>query len=321
MIVRKVFGIVEFTKTLFCAADSLGQTVNIQLAGRTGTLTLPSLPDEWDKVEQDPIRKPLLGPPPARTWKRGESPINWGYPTSYPTGTSGVELALLEFSLAPEDADASIQEIYGAFGSWLRLFEQYVTLLTTQRTRNRVSGGDGPGWLELFFGEDSGLKYIPRSTTTKITIEMGGGDEFLHLKQLHEVAQFASSGFHPRLQYRMLLEAYSARRKKDYRKAIIEGAAALEVCLTARILEEFNTQGISFGEKLLQKFRMLGGRFELIRLLEISLPEKDYATLIVNPRNNVIHHATFPDKALANQVITEVEELLQLFSPQLHENI
>ena len=112
-----------------------------------------------------------------------------------------------------------------------------------------------------------------------------------------------------------------ARRNEDYRKAIIEGATALEVCLTARILEEFDTQGISFGEKLLQKFRMLGGRFELIRLIGVSLPEKDYATLVINPRNDVVHRAAFPDKALANQVITEVEELLQLFSPQLHENI
>src|SRR4030042_1841074 len=268
MTVRKVFGIVEFAETLFCAADSLGQTVHISLAKYVATLTLPSLP-EWDKNEQAPLHKPLLGPPPARTWKRGESLINWGRPTSYPTGTSEVELALLEFSLAPEDADASTQEIYAAFPPWLRLFEQYVTLLTTQYTRNRVSGGDGPAWLELLFEEDSGLKHIPRITPTSITVEMGGVDESLHIEQLREVAQLASSGLYPRLQYRMLLEAYSARRNEDYRKAIIEGATALEVCLTARILEEFDTQGISFGEKLLQKFRMLGGRFELIRLLGI----------------------------------------------------
>jgi len=316
---RKVFGIVEFAETLFCAADSLGQTVNISLAEHAGTLTLPSLP-EWDKNEQDPLHKPLLGPPPARTWKRGESPINWGRPTTYPTGTSEVKLALLEFSLALEDADVSTHEIYAVFEPWLRLFEQYVILMTTQHTRNRVSGGDGPGRLELLFGEDSGLKHIPHRTPTSITIEMGGDDESLHLEQLREAAQLASSDLNPRLQYRMLLEAYCARRNGDYRKAIIEGATALEVCLTARILEEFNTQGISFGEKLLQKFRMLGGRFELIRLIGISLPEKDYATLVINPRNDVVHRAEFPDKALANQVITEVEELLQLFSPQFHEN-
>ncbi|RJX34670.1 MAG: hypothetical protein C4531_03600 [Desulfurivibrio sp.] len=231
-----------------------------------------------------------------------------------------VELALFEFFLEPENADTITQEIYAAFDSWRRLFEQYVKLLTTQGTRNSISGGDGPGRLELLFEVDSGIKYISRSTAPILILEISGNDESLHLEQMKKAALLASKGLSPRLQYRMLLEAYSARRNEDYRKAIIEGATALEVCLTMRILEEFNTQGISFGEKLLQKFRMLGGRFELIRLLGISLPEKDYSTLIINPRNDVIHHAAFPDKALANQVIREVEELLQLFSPQLYEN-
>ena len=66
---------------------------------------------------------------------------------------------------------------------------------------------------------------------------------------------------------------------------------------------------------------MLSGRFELVRLLGIALPEKDYVTLIVNPRNDVIHRADFPSKALSNQAITEVEELLRLFSPQLNQDV
>jgi len=57
----------------------------------------------------------------------------------------------------------------------------------------------------------------------------------------------------------MLLEAYAARKNEDYRKAIIEAATALEICLTARISEEFDTLRISFGEQLLQKFRMPRG--------------------------------------------------------------
>jgi hypothetical protein len=317
---RKVFGIIEFAEALFCAADTLGQAIDISFAGYEGTLTLPSLP-EWGRDEQDPLRKPLLAPPPARTWKCGDSLINWGRPNSYPDGTSNVELALLEFSLVSENAETNAQEIYAAFGPWLRLFEQYVKLLTTQQTRTRVSGGDGPGMLKLLFDEDSGLRHIPRNISTSIIIIMGGSDESLHLEQIKEAAKLASKGFHPRLQYQMLLEAYSARRKKDYRKAIIEGATALEICLTMRIEDEFNMQGIAFGDKLLQKFRMLGGRFELIRLLGVNLPEKDYSTLVINPRNDVVHRAAFPDEALANQVIAEAEELLQLFSPQLYDTV
>lgn len=315
---NKIFGIIEFTESLYCASDSLGKTASVLLGGVEGTLTLPSLP-EWGKNEEDPLHKPLLGPLPARSWKRGETPIFWGSPTSYPTGTASVELALLEFPLKTENPDTNAQEIYAAFGAWLKLFEEYVKLITKQGTSKKVFGGDGPGHLELLSNNATNLKHISRTSPTSISIEINSDDESLHLEKFIEAAQLSSNGLQPRLQYQMLLEAYSARRNEDYRKAIIEAATALEVCLTIRIIDEFSTQGISFGEKLLKKFRMLGGRFELIRLLEIDLPEKDYMNLVINPRNEVIHRASFPDKEIANKVITEVEELLYMFSPQLHE--
>ena len=317
---RKVLGILEFTESLYCAADSLGQTADISFAGIEGKLTLPSLP-EWGGNENNPLHKPLLGPESAKTWKRGETLIHWGSPTSYPTGTSTVELALLEFNLEPDSCDTDAQKIYDTFGVWLNLFENYVKLITKQGTRNRVSGGDGLGRLELLFNDDSsGLKRISDNSPTEITIETSDIDESLHWEQFREAAQLASQLLPPRLHYRMLLESYSALKNEDYRKAIIEAATALEICLTMRIIEEFNTQSISFGEKLLQKFRMLGGRFELVRLLEIDLPDKDYVALVMNPRNDVIHRASFPDQKLANKVIKEVEELLHLFSPQLYED-
>ncbi|MCG7851323.1 MAG: hypothetical protein MIO92_02270, partial [Methanosarcinaceae archaeon] len=115
---RKILGILEFTKSLYCASDSLGQTVDILLAGVEGKLTLPSLP-EWGENETDPLHKPLLGPESARTWKRGETLIYWGSPTSYPTGTATVELALLEFTLEAENYDTNAQKIYDACGEWL----------------------------------------------------------------------------------------------------------------------------------------------------------------------------------------------------------
>jgi hypothetical protein len=120
----------------------------------------------------------------------------------------------------------------------------------------------------------------------------------------------------------LLLEAYHARRNGDYRKAIIEAATALEICLSNCAKRELSTQGISFGAELLRrKFRMLSGRFELVRLLGIALPQKDYDKLIVKPRNEVIHLADFPSNSLSNRVIAEVEELLRLLSPQLHEDV
>jgi hypothetical protein len=84
-------------------------------------------------------------------------------------------------------------------------------------------------------------------------------------------------------------------------------------------LEEFKFQGVVYGEKILDKYRMLGGRFELAKTVGIPLPDKDYKKLILEPRNNVVHKAGFPDEKLAHQVISEVQEVLRLFSPIIHE--
>ncbi|MBD3653362.1 hypothetical protein [Kangiella sp.] len=316
---RKVLGVLEFTESLYCAADSLGKTTSISFAGIKGKLTLPSLP-EFGENEAHPLNKPLLGPEPARTWKRGDELLYWGKPVSYPEVTASVELALLEFSLELDNYDASTQKIYNSSGEWLRIFEDYVKLITKQGTRNIVFSNDMPGNLELIFCEGAKFEPVSNNSSTYISVEMSSDDMSLHFDQYENAAKLASQFLQPGLQYRMLLESYGARKREDYRKAIIEAASALEVCLTMRIKEEFNAQGISFGEKLLQKFRMLGGRFELASLLGINLPDKDYKSLILNPRNNVIHRAEFPDKGLANQVINEVEELLYLLTPQLCED-
>lgn len=315
----RIYGIVQFTTPLFCSADVLGKTVDISIGGHTGTLTLPSLP-VWGKPEDDPLHKPLLAPAPARNWKRGERLVYWGSPVSYPAGEASVELAMMEFPLHPDNLESGAQQIYEGFRAWLELFEKYVILFTSQNTRRSVSGGDGPGYIELLINGDARLRRVSMTNPTTIVIESTERDEALHLEQFKEASRLASQGLPPRLEYRLLLEAYGARKNGDYRKSIIEAATALEVCLTNRIMNEFDTQGVSFGEPLLQKFRMLGGRFELARILGISFPPKDYVSLVINPRNEVIHRAGFPDKTLANRVIEEVEELLQLFSPRIHQD-
>jgi hypothetical protein len=298
-----LYGIIEFSTPLFCSADALGQTVAISIGGHTGSLTLPSLPD-WGEQGEDPLHKPLLGPAQAKTWKRGERLLNWGRPRSYPIGDASVELALIEFSLSSDMLKSSAQQIYEGFGAWLDLFEKYVILLTDQNTYNRISIDNGTNRIELLVSEDAGLRYISRINGPRITIYTSKKDEALHLEQLRGASRLSSQNFAPRFEYRLLLEAYDARKNKDYRKAIVEAANALEISLTSRITEEFDKQRISFGDKLLQKFRMLGGRFELIKLLGISLPpNKDYESLVIRPRNDVVHRAAFPDEALTRQVI------------------
>lgn len=321
--IKKVYGILEFSEELFCSADSLGCSVDIEFADYPGKLTFPSLPN-WGPDEKNPLDKLLIGPQPADKWKEGDHLIFWGKPTSYPKGNSKVKLALLEFPIKSAMLDKATQAIYSFFPNWLNLFEKYVSLFTKQNLINpkhiTISLGCGPGSLQLYLINDNELEAITNHVRQPITFIIGNEDVSLHYNQFAEACRLASKQLKPRLEYQLLLDAYLARSNDDYRKVIIEGASALEVSLTARIQEEFDLLGLSFGNKLLDKFRMLTGKFELIRILEIGLPDKDYNALIITPRNNVVHRAYYPDRNSAELFIKEVESLINLFTPKLYEN-
>lgn len=316
---RKIYGLVKFPKELYCAADALGRSVNVELGNYSATFTLPSLP-HWEANEKDPLNKFLVGPKPAEKWKHGDRLIFWGKPTSYPAGNSYVNYALLEFSIEPINIENASHSIYSSFPTWINLFYQYVMLLTKQHTWNRIYVGDSPHNLELLQDNENKLNRISCSYQQHIEMEIGGDDESLHYEQFVEASRLSSKLLNPRLEYQILLDAYIARRNHDYRKVIIEGASALEVSLTTRIQEEFDYQKINFGKKLLDKFRMLSGRFELARVLGIELPDKDYNSIIINTRNDVVHRASYPDRKTAELFIKEVENLINLLTPQIYDN-
>ena len=316
----KIYGIVEFSSPILCSADVLGQRVDMSIGVHRGTLTMPTLPI-WGEAEDDPLHIPLVGPVEAQDWKRGTTQLHWGIPVAYPSGNAAVNLLLAEFFIPSVNFEMAAQQIYEGFREWHDLFIDYVKLLTTQNTRKRIYGGSGQGRIELLKQDGKDITHISPRGAIMLQVEMSGQEELLHGDQFAFASHLCSGGAHPRLEYQLLLEAYSARRNEDYRMAIIEAASALEICLTNRILAEFAELGISFGDKLIRKFRTLGGRFELVRLLEIKLPEKDYEGLVLGPRNDVIHRADFPNRAEADKVIKEVEELLGMFSPQLHEDV
>lgn len=314
----RTYGIFEFSNPIDCAYETFSSSIDIKISGYKGILKLPSFP-QWDKDEEQK-RKFLIGPEPAKKWKRGDKSIYWGGPVPPSVKNSYVNRALIEFKVLESDVDTATDKIYSNFNDWLYLFETYLKLLTKQYTRNTADITSNQSNIEIYRSDANQLKRIPNEDgrVTKINVTVGV-DESLTIKNLKKSAKLASHECHPTLEYKMLLEAYEALRIKDYRKTIIEGAIAVETSLTTRIQEEFDNQGIRFGKKLLNRFRNLGGRFELARMLDIDIPEKDYVKLIMNPRNDVVHRALFPSKKLTNKFLTEVENLLNTLTPQFYE--
>ena len=315
----QILGIVEFSPALFCSKDALGQSGSITIAGAEGFLSMPSIP-EWSKNEKDPLRQKLISPPEVKTWKSGDNPIFWGSPVEYPSGRSQVEKALLKFDLKSKNEENTNQKIYKAFPHWFNLFKQYIQLFTTQYTMGERSIViDQYENLTLFESQNGKFKRIPNLQHDSLTIEIGGKDTSVHLEHFQEACRLASLLAEPRLEYALLLDAYSAQAVGDYRKAIIESATSLEVGLTSRIVQEFQPRNIDFGEHLLNKYKTLGGRLELAQILKIIQPDPDYRSLIVENRNSVIHKGVVPERKTVKAALEKVSALLNDLSPTIYQ--
>jgi hypothetical protein len=201
------------------------------------------------------------------------------------------------------------------------LFSQYLELVTKQSRTQNVRVLDSSEGIDLFsWSAERTLIRPHKLKSATIIIREDGDNTALTRSQLTQILSYCNKSISPSLAYRLQLEAYRALRIGDYRKAIIETAVAAESALTSAIKKTLYDFNIDYGEKLLEKFRMLGGRVELARMVGVSLPEIDYKTLLINPRNYVIHKADFASEDIAMAAVKAVDELLALLVPSVGED-
>ena len=316
-----IYVIVEFPVALTCAKEALGAKTKVTVGGYNGVFQLP-FPAKIEALEGvDALRSPLIAPVGAKKWKNGEESIFWGRPIIFPLGTSHVYKALMTFPLGGERPTSIGNDVYSAYSYWMSTFCDYVEIITKQ---NLTRGGGSRRSLdqpELFYWEGNGktCRAYTDEVVEPYTITITNKDVSLKRNQFRQICKYCSEARQPKLEYRVMLGAYRALRSGDNRKAIIESATAAEICLTNRIEEEFERRKIDFGSNLLGKFRMLSGRIDLARILGIGLPDMDYKSGLIEPRNYVVHKAHFPHECAATEVIELVEGLLEVFSPDIAE--
>jgi hypothetical protein len=309
---RRLYGLVSFEEPIICSREVLGAIAAVSIGGVAGHLAFPSLPD-WTTPPADPLHMPLVPPIDALTWKQGDELLVWGRPAIYPTGISWVEKVLLHFDVTESELPSAATTVHRAFDRWRSLFVDYLELLTKQRKVQHLRITNRTGDLSLFCwnAEHKAERPYEKQPIRLVTISIAP-DSALTVAQLEQVCGLASADTDLALEYRIQLEAYRALRAGDFRKAIIETAVAAEVVLTSAIRAKLRGDGITYAEKLLSKFRMLGGRLELAQTIQIPLPCINLSADLVEPRNNVIHRAEFADEQVAHRAISATDEIIRL---------
>jgi hypothetical protein len=321
---EKILGLLSFKYPIQCDKTVHGSEIPVSIGGIIGILWLPNLPDLVIKNQDEWRDRRLIPPLPASTWKQGEELIRWGETNGNGTithlsGDSRIEKCFLEFSTKSKDIKTSSQAIYDAFPKWNSLFLEYYELISKQRLLSNLKFTNNADNLELYhINKTNNFKSLQNSNPGEIQITLNT-DPYMNKQSFITICDYCSTSMELALEYRVILEAYRAFRSHDYRKSIIESATAAEVALEKAIRFKLLSTGITYADKLLNKFQMLKARFELAEMININLPDLDYSLHLIQPRNKVVHKADFANQQIAFKAIQTVDELLRNISPSLSE--
>jgi len=311
----ELFGIFDFEEHIVCSPCVLGHRERIVIGGVEGHVEFPSLPALPSK---DHLGTFLIPPTAAANWKRGDHLIYWGRVATEPKGVSRVERILFEINVPKANLEIAVKKIHDNFPYWRSLFNEYLELICEQRYEDSIELIGGLSGFDLLVWEGgvsrSPLKVVQNIVWTTRLSESSGFTK----EQLKTLCTYCNSLKAPALEYRLQNEAYRALRMKDYRKAIIETAAAAELVLTNAVKPFI----LSKGENVLNVLnanKMLGKRYKLAQTLGVNLPPHDYQVLLIGPRNEVIHAADFADANIAQTAVNVVADLLALLVPDLGE--
>lgn len=186
-----------------------------------------------------------------------------------------------------------------------------------QRTKDRIRFA-AISWLPLMLDWLAVLhKQFPGSITVEMPLafvefdpdvtplHMWDPSSFVSAETWRAAIRKASAGQAPPLAFVLMYRAIRAFHEADYRLAVVEAAAAVELAvsnLLQKTIEERNRSRALLAGAILGQIRMLGPKLELVRKLKLTGSSVEL-TAVSELRNSVLHRGQSPHRAEASKVI------------------
>lgn len=300
-----MIGFLSLSEHIYCNKEVLGKKYTSNISGYKAQICFPRFPEVDENNPEIGIVNPLLPPAEFSNWKKGEEPLVWGYPLTYPSGDSSIELLALSFEVEKEQCGECASKVYEIIREWEHSFVDFLKLRTKQNTERDKNNSRNNCWLALYEGS-----HIQDRSPIILNLAIPQTGWFATEKDIIDAIIFADSGIGFNLEYQLLLSAYTARKCNQNRRAILDACAAVEIALDKQIEDYCQKVGLD-KDILFNKYQSLGDKFDLVIKLGISLPQKEYQKLIVKPRNNVIHNREInPSDDTIDEIIECVEDIL-----------
>ena len=291
-----------------CDLETLGAVFDITVGGVPGKLALPCAPEEWpDKV--DNLGSITLRPPRSEdggpNWR---DDMHWGRAYSLwgprddrkRQATFGINYLHLSFEVPLGQVEQVCKTVAADEKRWLYQFFGYYDLFFKHKLSLSGSPSDlqpKTPTLDLFALEDGKRKQILYGAPETFQICIDRDYPKCVKGQFERICQLASDGREMPLAYQIQLSAYTAFADRDLKKAIVETASATEIALSQNLLKLLELKGgAKFAKGVLGRFRTLGGRVDLAKLMELpSFDRSKCEKLLINPRNKAVHEGEVHD--------------------------
>ncbi|NOX64617.1 MAG: hypothetical protein GXO85_02180 [Chlorobi bacterium] len=287
-------------KSLPLKSGCLNQSFIFSINGFKGRIYTPGLCIGFKDDEMN-FNKTLEEPSCEYMFR---DPIHWGYIVSWPNGNSRISCLKLEIDIPSKiNIDDIKENLLSKTNSWIARFEVNVFAkhLLFGRFNIQVENEDPTNYAYYHLNQAS-QTYQKLTSDTIRSVSINIHDNFLNPSELKLIVDNTSRNLESKLEYQLLCESQSALYNGDYRKSILNGATALEVCLT-RVLK-LNLQ--INDKKLLLKFLNMNNSISkkreiLSEFTPLKMPLEKYQVDVEKIRNSVIHAGFEPNKIQAEK--------------------
>ncbi len=219
-----------------------------------------------------------------------------------------------------------VKKVYADFPRWKEKFADLILInsgnyvkpdkkpLALLQYGNGIYDG-----LELFMLEkDQSLKQVKNHRSLEpIQLDMISCDQCYDKEKMQ--ALFANTGNlrEIAISYELLIVAYRAVLRHDFRSAIIIAATALEKAILKRIKKYYVENSLTTFEQDRKQHKMLGKEFGWLNELGISIPVQNYQTEILDVRNSTAHEGKSQNYDTTMEYLNRCKMLIQEYCPDV----
>lgn len=308
-------GVITLEKPLYCTREVSGKSFKTKIADMDILVIFPSIPDDYNPEKVDLVHGDLCV---QGNFFKGK--INWGMVHSWPTGIFSVNAVLCYFYGYEND----VRRVYEKFPHWkeklnkIFLIHSGNYIIPEQKIPALIRGGGVHDGIQIFnISDNSTNQYINNYRTIPIKLHLATTEESVTSNMLKKIFAYAGSEKEIELAYELLVAAYQAEERLDFRSAVILGGSAVEKAILNRMRKQYPSNR-KFNKKE-YSYKMLGGRFKWLEYENIHIPVSDYKTTIIDIRNDAAHKGKLPSHDETKLCLKNCKILIEEYAPNILE--